>query len=319
MQRITAHIERLLTTHDCVVVPQLGGFVVQKIPAVYLLKEHGLKPPHSEISFNASLTHSDGLLAASYTQAYQVSFKQAQLMIEEDIDEIKKSLSNYKKASLGVVGSLHLGESGQPVFSPGQTASVDAFHYGLPTFYFPVLPQSTIVDESVQKANKDSDVFYVPIHRKFLRGVAATAAALGLFLLLSTPVKEIDNAAYTASFIPTERITLSHTETNPTIADAEVSDAPAITENTASAPTAPSIIKPKLYYIVIGSFPNEQLANLFIADVDQTVFSDVSTVVRDNKHRVYSQVFDNREEAETYLATVRQNEKYQNSWLFISR
>ncbi|MDL2265990.1 SPOR domain-containing protein [Parabacteroides sp. OttesenSCG-928-G07] len=320
MQRIIAHIERLLTIHDCVVVPQLGGFVAQKIPAVYILKEHGFKPPHSEISFNASLTHSDGLLATSYIQAYKVSFKKAQLMIEEDVDEIKKSLNSYKKASLGVIGSLHSGESGQLIFSPGKTASVDALHYGLPTFYFPVLPQSTMVDESVKRAN-DSDVFYVPIHRKFIRGVAATAAALGLFLLLSTPVKEINNSAYTASFIPTERSILSPADNtaNHTIADSESNNIPTVAEATVNTSAPQSTLKPKLYYIIIGSFPNEQQANLFIADVDQTIFRDVNTVVRDNKHRVYTQAFDNREEAETYLATVRQNEKYQTAWLFISR
>ena len=40
MLRIITHIERLLLTHDCVILPKFGGFVLQTLPATYQEEEH---------------------------------------------------------------------------------------------------------------------------------------------------------------------------------------------------------------------------------------------------------------------------------------
>ena len=40
MLRIITHIERLLLTHDCVILPKFGGFVLQILPATYEEEEH---------------------------------------------------------------------------------------------------------------------------------------------------------------------------------------------------------------------------------------------------------------------------------------
>lgn len=47
------------------------------------------------------------------------------------------------------------------------------------------------------------DTLYIPISRKLIRTVMASAAAVALFLLVSTPVRDVNQEAYTASFVPT--------------------------------------------------------------------------------------------------------------------
>ena len=74
-----------------------------------------------------------------------------------------------------------------------------------------------------------------------------------------------------------------------------------------------------MYYIVIASFPSESQADEFIAGVDRNECKHVSKVVRDGKYRIYADKFDNREAAESYMATLRSNPKYKDAWLFISR
>ena len=44
MLRIITHIERLLLTHDCVILPKFGGFVLQTLPATYQEEEHLFRP-----------------------------------------------------------------------------------------------------------------------------------------------------------------------------------------------------------------------------------------------------------------------------------
>jgi len=96
----------------------------------------------------------------------------------------------------------------------------------------------------------------------------------------------------------------------------------------ASAPVAekkvavskPVVVQPKkMYHIVIASFPSESQADEFIAGVDRNECKHVSKVVRDGKYRIYADKFDNREAAESYMATLRSNPKYKDAWLFISR
>lgn len=94
---------------------------------------------------------------------------------------------------------------------------------------------------------------------------------------------------------------------------AKKATAPAAAAETTPAPS------PKMYHIVIASFPTEAQADKYMAGVDHSECKHLSRVVRDGKYRIYADKFDNRKEAEDYMATLRKNEKYKDAWLFISR
>ncbi|MBC8620505.1 HU-CCDC81 and SPOR domain-containing protein [Parabacteroides faecis] len=340
MLRIITHIERLLLVHDCVIVPGFGGFVLQAVSAVYDEKEHLFNPQRKEIVFNVTLQHNDGLLSESYMQMYDVNYRKAQLMLEEDVADMKVVLQEDKKLSLGVLGSFSLGMEGQVIFHPGESDAFSVGSYGLVSFNFPQLQPVLAEREEVAllTRKRKKDILYIPVNRKLLRVAAASAAAVALFLLVSTPVKDVNQAAYTASFVPTEMVVKSAPEIKPTEEIAsEETIAPEINEVkterkvAAVAPSRevkrqkitpePAIAKPnlKMYHIVIASFPTEDQADKYIAGVDRQECKHVSKVVRDGKYRIYADKFDNREQAESYMATLRMNEKYKDAWLFISR
>lgn len=340
MLRIITHIERLLLVHDCVIVPGFGGFVLQAVSAVYDEKEHLFNPQRKEIVFNVTLQHNDGLLSESYMQMYDVNYRKAQLMLEEDVADMKVVLQEDKKLSLGVLGSFSLGMEGQVIFHPGESDAFSVGSYGLVSFNFPQLQPVLAEREEVAllTRKRKKDILYIPVNRKLLRVAAASAAAVALFLLVSTPVKDVNQAAYTASFVPTEMVVKSAPEIKPTEEIAsEETIAPEINEVkterkvAAVAPSRevkrqkitpePAIVKPnlKMYHIVIASFPTEDQADKYIAGVDRQECKHVSKVVRDGKYRIYADKFDNREQAESYMATLRMNEKYKDAWLFISR
>lgn len=340
MLRIITHIERLLLVHDCVIVPGFGGFVLQAVSAVYDEKEHLFNPQRKEIVFNVTLQHNDGLLSESYMQMYDVNYRKAQLMLEEDVADMKVVLQEDKKLSLGVLGSFSLGMEGQVIFHPGESDAFSVGSYGLVSFNFPQLQPVLAEREEVAllTRKRKKDILYIPVNRKLLRVAAASAAAVALFLLVSTPVKDVNQAAYTASFVPTEMVVKSAPEIKPTEEIAsEETIAPEINEVkterkvAAVAPSRevkrqkitpePAIAKPnlKMYHIVIASFPTEDQADKYIAGVDRQECKHVSKVVRDGKYRIYADKFDNREQAKSYMATLRMNEKYKDAWLFISR
>lgn len=327
MLKITTHIERLLLTHDCVIVPKFGGFVLQTVSSVHEEAEHLFRPVRKEIVFNTTLQHNDGLLSEAYMQAYHVDYRKAQLMLEEDVQLLRATLQKQGKVSFGKVGSFARGSEGQLVYSPGETELFGVASYGLPAFHFPLL-------EALPTEREKADLLYIPVNRKLVRFVAASAAAIALFFLVSTPVKDVNQAAYTASFIPSEMVsyrpaaekqlaepievnvsTVAEAATTPSpVAEAKVEK-----KELPAPPKATQKQNSKLYHIVIASFPNEAQADEYIGSVDRTICRNVSKVARDGKYRIYADKFDNREQAESYMASLRQHNNYKDAWLFISR
>lgn len=170
MLRIITHIERLLLVHDCVIVPKFGGFVLQTVSAVCNGEEHLFSPQRKEIVFNITLQHNDGLLSESYMQMYSVNYRKAQLMLEEDVDDMKAALQEEKRLSFGLLGSFSLGQEGQMIFHPGESDAFSVCSYGLAAFNFPQLKPVLAAREEVAllTGKKKKDTLYIPVSRKFL-------------------------------------------------------------------------------------------------------------------------------------------------------
>lgn len=336
------HIEHLLLAHDCVILPKFGGFVLRSVPAVYGKDEHLFQPARKEIMFNVTLQHTDGLLSGSYMRLYGVTYLKAQLMLEEDIDALKTSLQQDREVACGRIGSFSLGEEGQVVFKPGESGVFNADSYGLEAFHFSVLRPLAEEGEEVAllTGKKRKDVLYIPVSRRFIKGVAVSVAAVALFFVISTPVKEVNQSAYTASFVPTEMMSYKLEEPAALVTplDTPVSvpaeelimesvakkEVPKAVVNSTSTPvvSSPSVSPAsasKMYYIVIASLPTEAQADKILAGVSRGDCKNVSKIERDGKYRVYADRFDNRRDAESYMATLRKSEKYKDAWLFISR
>lgn len=331
MLRIINHIERLLLTHDCVIIPRFGGFVLQAVAGVYRKEEHAFYPMRKEVVFNPSLQHTDGLLQESYMQVYGVDYKKAQQMLEEDVEELRSELQRYNKVALGNIGSFATGSEGQIVFHPGTSDSFDMDNYGLSMFHFPVLPAPAREREEVAlltgKKKSRTEIFYLPVNRNFLRVVGASAAAVALFLLVSTPVKDINTSAYTASFIPSELVSKTTAEVVNTSTETPVSTVEIKTDMQPSAVIVPpaNVAAPvaatpkKMYHVIIASFPSEKQAEEYLSKANRMVYKQIGMVVRNDKYRIYAEKFDNREEAEASIEALRQAGTHKDAWLFISR
>ncbi|MCE5227743.1 MAG: SPOR domain-containing protein [Porphyromonadaceae bacterium] len=346
MLRIMIHIERLLLIHDCVIIPKVGGFVLQKLPAVYGREDHSFSPAKKEIVFNPTLQHNDGLLIESYMKLYEADFGKAQCMLDEDTEMLKQALQKKTRIPLGGIGSFYPGEEGKVIFTPSSSAPFSISSYGLDTFRFPTLEslkntknKSVATEESKPKRK---DIFYIPVNTTLFRTVVASAAAVALFLLISTPVKNVNQASYTASFIPTDVIYMRPdiSVSSPIVAEQTVSpgneeidaasDQPAVTPalkvvtTSTKAESSPAVhetpaANAKYYHIVIASLPSINQANKFVSRMDKNRFAQAGIVERDGKIRIYAAKFTDKTQAEKYLSDMRQSNSYKDAWMFISR
>ena len=90
--RIAEQISYLLLRHEYVVVPQLGGFIREKLPANYDPTKRLAYPPSAELHFNQALIHSDGLLEGRYAELLGLSLRRARLVLEEEVRQLRLSL-----------------------------------------------------------------------------------------------------------------------------------------------------------------------------------------------------------------------------------
>ena len=59
---VSYYISELLFLHDCVIIPDFGGFIGKKRSAILNTTTGTLNPPSKQIVFNKNLNANDGLL-----------------------------------------------------------------------------------------------------------------------------------------------------------------------------------------------------------------------------------------------------------------
>ena len=128
------HIEILLLNSDCVIVPNLGGFMTHHIAARYDQQEQLFLPPLRTLGFNPQLKLNDSLLVQSYVEAYDISYPDALNRIEEEVAELKQHLANDGYYELNDLGKLSVNDEGNLVFEPCEAGILSPDLYGLSSF-----------------------------------------------------------------------------------------------------------------------------------------------------------------------------------------
>src|SRR5258706_12899107 len=122
-------INSLLFTHDCVIVPGLGGFVASHSSAKHNAIHHTFIPPARVIAFNVFLRQNDGLLANFISAEEKISFSDAIKIIERYVERCFMELEAGRKDTVADIGQLYYDHEKNIQFNPHDTAinSFDAF------------------------------------------------------------------------------------------------------------------------------------------------------------------------------------------------
>ena len=227
MIELERHIEILLLSNDCVIVPHLGGFMTHHIEARYDEHDSMFLPPLRTLGFNAQLNINDSLLVQSYIEAYDISYPEALQRIEDEVEELKQHLQNEGSYELNDIGVLTLNDDGNYVFTPCEAGILTPALYGLSSFEMKPLPSTAQVvkaepqkpeqpEETTQQPtaqiidlheetteeeveNDDDDV--VRIKFSWIRNTVAVAAILLAIFFLAMPTGKTDMMQRTISNI----------------------------------------------------------------------------------------------------------------------
>lgn len=194
MKNLARHIEHLLRDNDCVILPGFGGFIAHIVPAYYVSEEHLYYPPSRSISFNASITMNDGLLAQSYMKSYQVDYSRATYMVDMDIEALRCTLDEEGEVTLPHIGIITQDIYQSLQFFPEQATLSSPKHFGLSSFFIQELSQ--LQATGTKKTEKPQSIITqtpktVDLHisKNLIRQVVSTAAVLLLLLMVSLPIE----------------------------------------------------------------------------------------------------------------------------------
>lgn len=193
MIELAKHIEILLLDNDCVIVPELGGFITHYQPARYEEDEGLFLPPLRTVGFNSQLTMNDGLLVQSYMQAYHTDFSDAVRIISEKVESLKETLHKEGIVEMQGIGVLHYTIYDTYEFLPNENGVLSPSLYALDAFAMSPLAMAEVVEEKAV-ADEQPVVAMKPkkefrLNPQWLGNAVAVAVAAILFFVLSVPVE----------------------------------------------------------------------------------------------------------------------------------
>jgi hypothetical protein len=170
---LATYINDLLYRYDCVIVPDFGGFVTNRIGAKVNNYTHTFTPPKKLITFNKLLKHNDGLLANYIASAENISFEKASTAISLAVIKWQNELQS-KPVEIDKLGVLSLNKERQIIFEPTNSVNYLTESFGLSTVVSSAISRYTEQVKPLIPATVEEKKKGIPSFIKY----AATAAIL---------------------------------------------------------------------------------------------------------------------------------------------
>lgn len=336
MNMLSRHIEYLLLTHNCVIVPQLGAFVAHEGNARRVESEELFFPPLRVVRFNPELTDDDGLLVGVLRAALHCSATEAKRQVQTMVLQLRQQLLADGQVDFGSIGIFTQDEDGNIGFSSCQAGVTTPTLYGLDAFRMPKLTTLERRDRLADEHKNSSEGFHdtdkhivIRIPRRALRYAVAVAAVLLIGLFFTPPMQP-----------QRERLVQQATLLFPST-EAPAPEAPAA-ESTAAKSTAPILVTPSTsaaeateeeavieapstevkpadaaqYAIVLASNVSRKNAERYVADLQLRGYENAAVHDSGKMLRVVLTGFHDETEAYNRNATLHhEGREFASSWV----
>ena len=148
-------IVQLIIQHDCVIIPEFGGFVTKAIPSKIDYDKGIMSPPSKQLLFNIQLLNNDGLLTTEISSVNKISYADASNEIVRKVSEYHAALKEGKKITIHKVGTFQRNQEGLLIFEQDRFFNFLMASYGLDNIQF--VPAKEITKEIIltpRKSNK---------------------------------------------------------------------------------------------------------------------------------------------------------------------
>lgn len=298
MDKLYQHIEKLLGHNEYVVVPELGGFVLQQQPASIV--EGVIYPPCKVISFNALMHHADGLLVIEIARSEGVSYRVAQEMLQRETELMKQQLKIAGSFEFGTFGTFYFDGNTTIVFVPQGNAAFIPSNIALTNLQLPldaIRHQQFVIKKSYNHTAKS-----------FLRYAAVFVL---LVSMLFVPERKMNNAdTQSAAIINLSKLNtvlvLSDTFQSPVNEPYKLQNA---NENVQLHDSAG-------YHVIVASLPTQLAADNYRNLLVEHNFVTAHVLKPVKTYRVAIKSFTSKEAAIDYMEELRAtDERFATAWV----
>lgn len=318
MNRLIEHICFLLLENDFVVVPELGGFVVNKEHACCDYSKQMIVVPRCWVSFNNALTHNDGLLVQLYTKTQSISYVEAENVIKEDVRQLKLHLSSTEKTILGNWGCLSRNEDGIICFQNLSGNILRPHLLGFENLTIYTLDELQAKDENKQQKK-------TKFIGKTIALISAGAAAAILLFSVSIPISEQNgNNAQYAGFFSEKILTVDASKAVNPLKEKKVDllsqkekDRGTTQDNSTKAEVSPGRDS---YFLIVSTFKSMPVASNVLKDIQKKGIRTCGIIESARTKKIYVASFRNEQEAKTYLSKfMGENSANKEAWIYSIR
>lgn len=346
MLRIVSHIENLLLSHDCVIVPSIGGFVTHYEEASFSEDGKEIYPPYCSVSFNSQLSDKEdkyGMLTQSYMTAYDINYPRALALVSEDIADMREQLRKNMELQIGTIGTLQLTLNYSLLFTPSAECGIFAKElYGLvqaavkavdssklamradnavpakpqTAEILPLKKEETTAESSVKRDNSDTH-YIIRVSKNAVRYTATTIAAALLYFVFaiapsvdSLTEVEIQEAAIINVPKPKKAKPAAPVTTK---ADDNAADDGSIDSKPCDEASRDN---DEAYTLVVASAVSQKGAQALVEELIQDGFADAQIMTDNGMTRVIYSCYPTNEAANEAAKQMRQQHKrFQSVWV----
>lgn len=340
------HIEILLLSNDCVIVPDFGGFMAHHVDAKYDDRDNMFLPPLRTVGFNPQLKLNDSVLALSYVEAYDISYPDALNRIANDVNEIRTELENTGKFDMNDIGTIYLNSNGNYSFEPCEAGLLTPNYYGLGGFTMSPLKDMGYTEEDEVDAKaaetivvpiaanrepneifnasdheeEESKAEFIYIKKSWLRNAVAACIAIIVFFALSTPLNtpniqksQLDTGLLNR-IMPKEMVKGEEALTLPNGKQEITVSNNAMSLQDANEQEEVASMRP-YYSIVLASRVTKRNAANYAEQLQARGYKDARVLITSNNVKVVYGTYETEQQAYSALNRLHTKEPFTDSWI----
>ena len=329
--QIERHIEILLLSNDCVIVPDFGGFMAHHIEAHYEEDESLFLPPLRTLGFNPQLRLNDSLLAQSYIEAYDISYPEALRRIAGEVSELKQHLNENGSYELNDLGTIYLNDDGNYEFTPCEAGILTPSLYALSSFEMQPLARQTatvvplteqLQQEEQTEAKEAEDerpsAATISIKVSTLRNIAA--ACIAVLVLWLFPSQFSNDAHQSAQQLQASSEIMQHMMPKNVTTGKPKAVVPQPAKTVQSAPIAKekeeAPVVEDYFTIVLASQVSKKNADYYVEQLHKDGFSLAEVLLAGKNTRVIYGHFASESEAYNALRPLRsKSSEFAEGWV----
>lgn len=316
-------IEYLLLSHDYVVIPGLGTFIVQQQSAKRNIAEEAFLPPIRSVRFNSNLDHADDMLTGAIQAIFGKTIAEAEQTLCTWVNEFKQELEDTSFFDFGAIGTFTQDYNGDILFEAHEAGVTTPEYYGLDAFHISeVVPakQAKVVPIAASMEN-EGDAIVIRINRSIANTVVAACVAILLFVFFNNPIPEFNTEQRSSikELMMPSKNTHKEDPAKVAIAEAKVANAtPAAATVKIQEPVSEvkEVTPKEEYCVVMASHISRTNAEMFVQQLADDGFASARIIDNGKFIKVVVGHYDSEENANTGAHEIRQRSRnYRDAWV----